>query len=238
MQVLVMFSGGKDSFLTACKVVEQGNRVSLLSFNSGCLMCEENMLVTAERLKNKYKHKVEVVGIRTCVSNNLRISRPWKELTSRELCKKYPDVTGVQAQCFFCQMSMWIEAVGYSVAHGIKRIACGYKHTDKFCTGSKLFLDFLASMCEKYGIEVSTVMWDFVEEIEGFELDQEFIRRRLLPRVFEPKCSLGLPAKERITDSEMTQLLYYFKNNIDYAKLIEKSSRILKVIPVTDKSME
>lgn len=34
MEVLLMFSGGKDSFIAACKLVEQGNHVKLLMFST------------------------------------------------------------------------------------------------------------------------------------------------------------------------------------------------------------
>lgn len=237
--VLLMFSGGKDSFLTACKLAENGHNVKILVFNSGCIAGEENALVTAQRLVRKYGKHIEVLGIRTSMATRILIDRPWKTMSMEELSKYYPNVTGIQSQCFFCQTSMWIEAIAYCVAKDIKYIACGYKSSDKFCTGSEYYMDILANICSDYNLEMKTPMWSFVDTENGIDIrDEEMHRRRFIPSVLEPKCTVGLPVKQKISDEEMLELIRYFNEHVDYKNLINKSSKVLKYIRITDKSLE
>lgn len=236
--VLLMFSGGKDSFLTACKLVEDGYNVKLIMFNSGCIAGEENALVTAQRLVDRYKEHVEVIGIRTSMSTRTRIDKYWKEMSINELNKYYPAVTGIQAQCFFCQTSMWIEAIGYCVAKDIKYIACGYKNSDNFCTGSEDYLDMLANICANYNIEIKTPLWTFEDIKYGVNIrDEEIAERRFVPSVLEPQCAIGLPAKQRISGDEMTQLTRYFDEYIDYKDLINRSAKVLRCIKISNRSL-
>lgn len=239
MKVLLMFSGGKDSFIAACKLVEQGYKTYLMMFNSGCIASEENVLHSSQRLRKRYGNEIEMIGIRSTMATHLRISRPWKEFSVRDLSSRYPDVTGVQSQCFFCQTSMWIEAIAYCKAHNINKIATGYKSSDTFCTGNKQYLDFIREIASEYNIEVELPMWNFIDTKDGLDKrDQEMCARRFLPSVLEPKCTVGLPAKHKISDKEVEQLINYIKEYIDYIEMINKSSEILKHIKITNKSLE
>lgn len=239
MRVLLMFSGGKDSFIAACKLVEQGNNVSLIMFNSGCIAAEENVLHSAERLKKKYTNRIEMMGIRSTMADNIRINKQWKEFTARELCSRYPDVNGVQSQCFFCQTSMWLEAIAYCKSHDIRCIATVYKSSDTFCTGSQSYLEFIREIANEHYIEIKLPMWGFIDIEDGLDRrDQEMCMRRFLPSVLEPKCTIGLPADEKISSKAIEQLINYIKEYIDYTDLIDRSTQVLKHIHLSNKSLE
>lgn len=237
MSILLMFSGGKDSFITACKLVDAGDTVNIIGFNGGCLLGEKNILETAERLHKKYKDKINIIGLRGCMATRMNIDKQWKEFTSKELFEDYPHVTGLQAQCFFCQTSMWLESIGYCIAKNINAIACGYKNTDLFCTGSERYLDFIQNICSEYGIEVKTPMWNFVDYEDGLDRrDSEMILRKFLPSVLEPKCAVGIPANGKIDKNEIEELIRYFNAYVQYRPIIKKLSRILGTIKIDDES--
>lgn len=235
--VLLMFSGGKDSFLAACKLVEEGYHVKLIMFNGGCIIGDENGISTAQRLVNKYGERVEIEGVRASVGTRMRVERPWKEMKIKELIKEFPDVNGVQSQCFFCQTSMWLEAIAYCLAKDIKHIACGYKSSDMFCTGSYAYIDMIKKLCINYEIELKLPMWYF-DELEDLSdaRNLEMAERWFMPAVIEPQCTVGVPVDEPISDPEMGQLIFYFKTRVEYDMIITKLKGILKHIKLTDKA--
>lgn len=237
--VLLMFSGGKDSFLTACKLVEDGYNVKLIMFNSGCIAGEENALLTAQRLISRYRGHIETVGVRSSMATRTRIDKYWKEMSIKELSEHYPNVTGIQAQCFFCQTSMWIEAIAYCLANSIKCIAFGYKSSNKLCTGSEAYLDIMVNICSYYNIAVKTPLWNFEDIKNGIDIrDEELIERRFAPSMMEPKCTIELQAKQKISKEEIIELVRYFNEYVNYKDLINRSERILNCTGVSDTSLK
>lgn len=72
-KVLQLFSGGKDSFLSTCKLLEEDNTVFLATFENGCGLCCENVRHGVDRLTEKYgKERVVFLGI-------YNISGIWRE---------------------------------------------------------------------------------------------------------------------------------------------------------------
>ena len=62
-EVILMYSGGLDSFLSCVRLVNQGYKVYLLHFDNGSTIGTENIQIGAERLQKMYKDKVEFLGI-------------------------------------------------------------------------------------------------------------------------------------------------------------------------------
>ena len=59
-RVLQLFSGGKDSFLSTCKLLEKDNVVYLVTYDNGCGLYSNNVKHGSDRLINKYgKEKVK-----------------------------------------------------------------------------------------------------------------------------------------------------------------------------------
>lgn len=57
-KALVLFSGGLDSTLTTCKMIEADYKVTLVHYDNGCSSGTENVLVMAQRLIDRYGKKV------------------------------------------------------------------------------------------------------------------------------------------------------------------------------------
>lgn len=210
---LVLYSGGKDSFLATCRVLNDGNDVVLLSFNNGCMVAEKNLQHGADRLAQKYSaSRVEYAGVYPTIGTIQRLNEDWMYLPQSELGKKYPTITNCQVQCLHCQSSMWVAAIAYCKAHNIKHIACGYKNTDMFCTGMSSYIETIKRIAITFGIEVETPIWELGDN--NWERDQELILNQFVPKVLEPKCLVGRSPRNGLSQQERIGLMTYFSNVI------------------------
>lgn len=241
---LVLFSGGKDSFLTACRLVETGNKVVLLSLNNSAVIGERNLLHGVARLQNHYgRNRIEYAGVYNTGAVISRLNKAWMEMPQRELAEAYPEMVGAQALCLHCQSAMWVAAIAYAKAHKITAIASGYRATDLFCTGRKWFVKDMEAIAKKHGISVSfplwDVDWDTPEDKWGTERDNEMSRRGFLPRVYEPKCMLGRPVKE-MSESESSDMHRYFREHIlqQMDGLVDYLYPVFQSIRLSEESMD
>ena len=236
---LVMFSGGKDSFLTACRLLNKGNKVKLLSFNGGGVIGEQNLLHGVNRLLKKYgEDNVEYVGIYPTISIIQRINRTWVYATQKELGEKYPSATNCQFQCLHCQTAMWIAAIAYCQAKEIKHIACGYRSNDVFCTGITEYMDEIKKIASQFDIDIVTPVSDIKDDLDR---DFEMSSYGFAPQVLEPKCVLGNPAKDGLlSNEERTDLMSYFSENLYYQfdDAINSLIPMFSVIRIGNKSFE
>ena len=56
-EVLVLFSGGKDSFLSTLLMLEKGYKVNIVTYENGCGLKASNALHGAKRILKKYGKK-------------------------------------------------------------------------------------------------------------------------------------------------------------------------------------
>lgn len=213
---LVMFSGGKDSMLAACKCVERGEFVGLLSFNSGCLVGEQCIQGCASRLVRRYgEARVRYEGIYSTWPINSRLGEWWYKTSQAELADKYPGVDNAQVICLHCQTAMWTAAIAYAVAKGFSTIAAGYRHDDVFCTGSYIYIQDLRDVAAKHNVTIDLPVWDL--ELPGADWetcrDIELTNHGFYPSVLEPQCTLGRPAYHHIKDIA-TPLNNYFNEHL------------------------
>ncbi len=62
-QALILFSGGLDSLLTSCKMIENGYQVTLVHYDNGSSSGCETVVETAKRLVRRYgENKVKFWG--------------------------------------------------------------------------------------------------------------------------------------------------------------------------------
>lgn len=235
-KVLVLFSGGKDSFLTACRLAHKGNYVVLLSFNGGGVFWEQNFKHGANRLIKRFgPGQIEYAGVYPTVGTIARLNRTWIYKTTKELSELYPNITNCQFQCLHCQTAMWVAAIAYANAKGISKIACGYKDNDVFCTGILGYIDRIKELANNFDIEIELPLWDFGED---YKRDIEMGRYCFIPQVYEPKCVLGNPVKNGFPEAEKEDMLRYFDTEFK-DKLVESINdltRIFRVLKLDDES--
>lgn len=240
---LLLFSGGKDSFITACRLAESGQKVVLLSFNNSAVIGEQNFMHGVARLRNHYGQScIEYAGVYNTGALISRLNEAWMEQTLTQLAESYPEMVGAQAVCLHCQSAMWTAAVAYAKAKEIPAIACGYRATDLFCTGQAWFTEYMKALAGQHGIKagfpVWDVSWDTSEDKYGMERDDEMSRRGFLPQVYEPKCMLGRPVNA-MSDTESSNTRLYFKEHIlpQMSSMVDYLYPVFKNIQLSEKSM-
>lgn len=184
--VLLLYSGGKDSMYSACHFLTHGHKVHLISFNNGALLAEEHLLHGYDRLHKLWGENVKWEGVYGTAALMKRFIYDTYHEPLSSIAKEYPTLTLTQLQCAVCQTCMWTAAISYARAKGLNSIACGYKSCDPFVTGSSNYVQALDAVCRQYSIEIVTPVWrNTVSNLEDFHME---------PGVLEPQCMLGLPA--------------------------------------------
>ena len=50
-EALILFSGGKDSFLSTLIMLDKGYKANLVTFDNGCELKSKNVLIGAKRIQ-------------------------------------------------------------------------------------------------------------------------------------------------------------------------------------------
>lgn len=50
-EAFILFSGGKDSFLSTLIMLDKGYKVNLVTFDNGCELKSKNVLIGAKRIQ-------------------------------------------------------------------------------------------------------------------------------------------------------------------------------------------
>lgn len=240
--ILILFSGGKDSFITACKEATAGNHVHLISFNNGAVNGEENLLHGVKRLQNRYgENHITYVGVYFTGALISQLKQTWLYMTQEDLGRKYPHLINAQLTCLHCQTAMWVAAIAYACAKKIHTIAAGNRKSDPFCTGQKFFIKTFETIAIKRNIIVKLPVWedDAWVESSGWERDMEMTRFSFEPQVLEPKCVLGQPVNPMNTAQSECMKEYFM---VEIAPHIEAQINhlipIFKAINMSEKSLE
>lgn len=231
---LVLFSGGKDSFLAASRLAMTGTPVVLLSFNNGAMIAEGILAKSAQRLINRYGDVL--VSYAGCYNTAavFQSMRDWNADTPwSRLGQEYPSLYTSQVTCLLCQTAMWSAAIAYAVAKDIPRLASGYRKSDPFCTGWTGYCNRISDLAAKYGRYVLCPVWNDDTWCQNpGERDYEMARHgfepaAFEPAAFEPKCTLGRPV-HTLSEQEQNDMA----RCLDAALLDIAASRIEKLIPV------
>lgn len=231
----MLFSGGKDSFITACRVAGNGDRPVLISFNSGGMVAEENLLHGVTRLKARYCG-VEYAGVYPTVSIARRLEEYWTNASAAELGEKYPNLTYCQARCLHCQTAMWVAAIAYARAKNIKAIAAGYRKNDIFCTGDNRYRELMEIVAGNNRISLDFPVWDLYKN--DTERNLWMARNGFEPAVLEPKCLLGTPTRNGFPQQERDDMIHYTEEKLAHRMqaMIEGLGPMFKVLRLSETS--
>lgn len=237
---LVLFSGGKDSFITACMEIENDYHVILYSCNGGTMFGEENLLHGVKRLQNRYGEDcVEYAGIYNTAALIQKLNAKWIHTQWSILGEKYPTLTNCQTVCLHCQTAMIISAVAYARAKNISRVCTGYKYSDEFCTGMVEYRDILSDIImQNFSVELVMPVWDKRWPEDDFARNKAMLDRSFIPKVLEPKCLIGRQPTSGLSENERTDMMHYFNDAIlpHVRGEIYILTQIFKSLKLTDKS--
>jgi len=86
MDILLLFSGGKDSLLSAARLAEDGWKVRLAIMDNGCIVGINNAMHGIRTLQDRYgKDRVVFEGIHGTAAAVQDLSDPWAAMSAQAL---------------------------------------------------------------------------------------------------------------------------------------------------------
>ena len=222
-EVLVLFSGGKDSFLSTLLMLEKGYKVNIVTYENGCCLKASNALHGAKRILKKYgKNNVNIIGIQ-------RIEAIWREfiyqyynMKTSEILKSYGETTISQFNCLTCRLSMYIMTIILCLKNNIDTVVDGARKSQLFVLEQNELLERFEKLFKKYNIKIVYP----VKELESdYELKNELLIRGFVPKMLETQCLLGVPLQQGEIDKEIINGMEKIYDNLLKNKaeeLIEK----------------
>lgn len=230
-EVILMYSGGLDSFLSCVRLVNQGYKVYLLHFDNGSTIGTENIQIGAERLQKMYKDKVEFLGIASTAARFIyyREHANIENLNALELYKKYGKISISQYRCLLCRMAMYTYAISLAKKMDIKYIAEGARESQLFAIEQQELINEFKNLCNKYEIELLTPVIDLNDD---YQKENELLDNRFLPIANEGKCLLGYQMDRELTKEEIEDIKKFY-TSIRYLQErdIEEEKVVLTKLP-------
>ncbi len=189
--VLLLFSGGKDSFLCACKLLNNGYNIYLVTYENGFGLKSENVNNGVERLINKFGlDRVKNLGTFNISGIFRNYFLPFFNLSTSKINELYGDITYSQFNCLICRTSMYIYSIALCKKYNINYICEGARISQGFAIEQKIMIDEFKALVESYSIDLITPMLDFDND---WKLKNELIISGFVPKTLEPQCLLGVP---------------------------------------------
>lgn len=220
-QALILFSGGKDSFLSTLLTLEKVNKVNLVTFLNGMELRNENTLIGANRIQKKYgSEKVNVIGIKNTDAIWREIICEFYNWDTEYITSHFGNITISQFNCLSCRVAMYILSIIICYQNNIKYVVDGARKSQLFTIEQPIFLDKFKEMFKEYNIVIE---YPLVDEEDDFIVKNQIMARGFVPKMNEMQCLLGMPMKEQVSCEILNGLCNVFDKYI-----YPKSKEIIK----------
>ena len=198
-KVLVLYSGGKDSMLSAMLLIEQGYEVILVHYDNSFELGSENVRSGYERLVKKYgEDKVKYLGVKRIDAIFRTFIKDFYNLKVDEILKEYGKISFSQFNCLACRLSMYVTTIILCKQLNISYVADGARNSQLFAIEQDEMLDLFKDLFKENKIDLLLP----VKNLENdFEEKNEFLVRGIIPKVSESQCLIGMPLN--VNDKEI-----------------------------------
>lgn len=204
---LLLYSGGKDSTLSALRLRKMGYYVDFLHFNNGFMRDADKPYLTFKKTFSKLKgyrfpYELSNVDIKGYFFDYFG---PWR--------KKYGNIVEggtihSEIRCLSCRMAMYTKAFEIAKKGNYKIIAEGARISQKFMLEQVPMIDRLKEIGSELGIQM---LFPVLELEDDEEEKQELIVAGFSSKSWESKCLLGRTAMDKSPEDEQRILEYYDK---------------------------
>ncbi len=219
-----MFSGGKDSFLSSCKLLEQNNIIYLITYDNGCGLYSDNAIHGAERLINKYgEERIKFLGIYNTSGIWRNFFLQYFNLEPSEIVERYGEITYSQFNCLTCRLSMYLYSIVICERFNINKVSDGARYSQGFAVETKPVLDRFKKLFGEYHIELILPVVDLNSD---WQIKNELLVRGFVPKVLEPQCLLGVPLDNgKLTEEVIKGVISFYDKEI-----VDKSEDLINII--------
>jgi len=189
-ECLVMFSGGRDSWLTSCLLVEQGYKVHLVSFDNSKVIGSENVAHSAARLKEAYGEMLEFMGTVSIAGIWREFFLPYMSMTPSEVIREWGELPASHFNCLTCRSAMYVWAIMKCLSSDIHNIAEGARIAQNWPIMQPGMIERFRQFLAEYSIELLLPVYDLKSEWTRKNL---LLMRNFVPKTLELQCLIGVP---------------------------------------------
>lgn len=132
-EAILLFSGGRDSFLAGCYLIEEGFKIYMVTFENGLGLAAHNAEHGAKRIIKRYgKDKAEFLGVHSVAGIWREFFLPYFNMKPSEILKEFGELTISQFHCLTCRSAMYIWAIIKAKQMRIKYLADGAREDQGF----------------------------------------------------------------------------------------------------------
>ena len=205
--VLLMYSGGKDSTLAAIRLVQMGFNVYFIHFDNGTMLDIDKPFLTWQNIFSsldgyQFPFKYTRINIQQQYQD---FFKTWEESHGNKLEDGSIDS---EIRCLACRSAMYKAAFKIAVQEGFHYIAEGARISQQFFIEQPEMLNEYQKLAQKLDIKL---LFPVLEMSNNQEEIQELIANGLSSKTWESKCLLGRKAKEKSKEDEQLILKYFSK---------------------------
>ena len=213
--VLLMLSGGRDSFLSACRLLEDKRQVNIkmVTYDNGCSYQSGNAKSVADRIIKHYgTERAEYLGVYKIGGILREFFFPYFNMKPEDQAANFAGMTPSQFHCLICRTSMYIFSILLCKKFGIHYIAEGGRESQQFVIelpgmAQKRYKELV----ESQGLELMLPVYEMKCD---WERDNELLQRNFLCKSLEAKCLIGVPINGSIDQSVIDGVHAYYDNVI------------------------
>lgn len=199
--VLLLYSGGKDSTLSAIRLKNMGYNPYFIHFNNGSMLDVDKPFLTFkntfENLEGyHFPYEYSNVDISKLFLNYFK---DWHEKD------KNPLLTS-EIRCLSCRMAMYTKTLEIASHNNFKLVAEGARISQKFFIEQEKFIPKFKELAQKLGI---TLLYPVLHLEDDKELIKELLANNNSAKTWESKCLLGQSALDKTKEDEDVIMQYY-----------------------------
>lgn len=203
--VLLLYSGGRDSALSAIRLRNLGYHVYFIHFDNGHMLDQDKPYLTFKNTFDQYDgYYFDIQNSAVDISN---IFYQYFENWKKEYGDTLNDATLTsEVRCLSCRMAMYTKAFEFAFEHHFKYVAEGARISQKFMLEQQPMIDRLKDFASCYGIELLYPVLYLEDDKEEII---ELLENGFSSKGWESKCLLGRRAKDKSVEDEQIILNYY-----------------------------
>ena len=220
--VLILFSGGKDSFLSTLIMLNKGYRVNLVTFDNGQELKRKNELIGAKKIKNKFgEDKVNIIGIKKTDAIFRELICSFYNYDTNYINQKFGNITISQFNCLACRLSMYILSIIICKKENVKLVVDGARKSQLFAIEQETMINEIKKLFENFNLEI---IFPVLNETYDYSIKNQILANGFVPKMNECQCLLGMP----ILNGSMNDDILEGCLNVYMKELYPKIERIIE----------
>ncbi len=215
-EALVLFSGGKDSFLSTLLMLEKGYKVNLVTFDNGYELKCRNVLIGAKRIQKKYgTDKVEIIGIKKTDAIWRSLICNFYNYDTNYIKEHFGNITFSQFNCLSCRLAMYILSIIICKQKNIKLIVDGARKSQLFAIEQDKMIKEFKKLFKTFDLEI---LFPLLDEVNDYDIKNRILAHGFVPKMNEAQCLLGMPINNSMNEEILASCANIYKKEL-YPKI-------------------